>query len=558
MLRNIIKNQSKFLKRTNTITTTNFIATRNFSSNNNNNGRQQQQSNNNNNNNRWSGMKKIAGITLLATAAGLLSGISLEEQQVAIEETNTVTQPPQKKEEDMTEEELMKAKDAQYGIESFKYVIIGGGAAAYHAIDKILENDRNDPTILIISKEYNVPYQRPPLSKNLWASGDDVVNTLEYNDWTGKKQNIFFEPESVYGNDILNFVRTLKVIDLHIDDKLILLEDGKLIRFDKCLIATGGEPRKLNFSAKDDPNVSTYRTVEDFKNLYNFIGQGDKHITILGGGFLGSELTCAINQNLAEKKNVKITQVFPESGVLSNVFPEYLSDYATDEIKKSGVQVLNKKLVKDVEKSEATGKLVVKTDDGTQFETDHVVVAVGIVPNTTVAKSTTLEICTKNGGYLVNPELQARSGIYVAGDVASYYDFSLGTRRRVEHIDHARATGEIAGMNMTGKSVPYTYQPFFWSDLTPGVGFEAIGNTDAKLKTFSVWEKPSTDAAEKPETSYTKGNIYYLNEKNVVVGVLCYGNYGKMDLARKLILRKKPVEDLEQLQHAISFEEEHH
>ncbi|KAF2077142.1 hypothetical protein CYY_001527 [Polysphondylium violaceum] len=553
MLRNIIKHQSKFIKRTTSINSNTVFgsANRGFSSSNNR--QQQQQQANSNNNYKWNGTK-IAGITLLATAAGLLGGISLEEEQtktdIPVEESTTA--PTNKKESEMTEEELRRAKDVEYGIESFKYVIIGGGAAAYHAIDKILENDKNNPTILIISKEYNVPYQRPPLSKNLWASGDNVVEDLEYSDWSGKKQNIFFEPESVYGNEVLNFVRTLKVIDLHVDERLVLLEDGKLIRYEKCLIATGGEPRRLNFSAKNDPNVTTYRTVEDFKNLYNFVGEGNKHITVLGGGFLGSELTCAISQNLGEKKNVKITQVFPESGVLSNVFPDYLSEHATEEIKRSGVQVLNKKLVKDVEKAES-GKLVVKTDDGNQWETDHVVVAVGIVPNTNVANSTTLEIDPKNGGYVVNAELQARSNVYVAGDVASYYDFSLNTRRRVEHIDHARATGETAGKNMTGKSEPYTYQPFFWSDLTPGVGFEAVGNTDSKLKTFSVWEKPTDE--QKP---YNKGVIYYLNDNNVVVGVLCYGNYNKMAAARSLILKKKPVKDLNELQHAISLKEEHH
>ncbi|KAN0021897.1 hypothetical protein ACTFIU_004042 [Dictyostelium citrinum] len=500
--------------------------------------------------------KSIVGVSVGLTT--LFAGCVFLDQEKQPESTDTTApidakekkpQPPK------TKEEYQKKMDEEYDIEQFKYVIIGGGTAAYHAIDKILENDK-EATILLISKEYDVPYQRPPLTKSLWATKDDnVVNTLDFSDWSGKKQNLLYEPESTYGNDILQFIRTKKVVDLHIDEKLVLLNDGKLIRYDKCLIATGGEPRQLKFTSTNDKKISTYRTVEDFRKLYEVVKDGGKHVTILGGGFLGSELTCAINANFQDK-NIKIDQVFPETGVLSTLFPDYLSKYATEEIIKSGVNVHTGTLIKDVVDNSENGRLTVTLNNGTTFETDHVVVAAGIIPNTNVVKSTSLEIDPINGGYVVNPELQARTDLYVAGDVASYYDFSLGVRRRVEHHDHARATGEMAGSNMSTKNTPapYTYQPFFWSDLTPGVGFEAVGNTSSKLKTFSVWEKPSSDETKQ---SYTKGNIYYLNDNNVVVGVLCYGNYGKMDTARDLILKRRTIEDLNQLQHAIDFDEHH-
>ncbi|KAK5578756.1 hypothetical protein RB653_008429 [Dictyostelium firmibasis] len=503
-------------------------------------------------NNGKTAFKSIIGASV--GLAVLFAGSSLLDQEKQSEPTpidvkEKKPQPPK------TKEEYQRKMDEEYDIEQFKYVIIGGGTAAYHAIDKILENDK-EATILLISKEYDVPYQRPPLTKSLWATKDDnVVNTLDFSDWSGKKQNLLYEPESIYGNDVLQFIRTKKVVDLHIDEKLVLLNDGKLIRYDKCLIATGGEPRQLKFTSTNDKKISTYRTVDDFRKLYEFVKDGDKHVTVLGGGFLGSELTCSINANFQDK-NIKIDQVFPEPGVLSTLFPEYLSKYATDEIVKSGVKVHSGTLIKDVVDNSENGRLTVTLNNGESFETDHVVVAAGIIPNTNVVKSTSLEIDTVNGGYVVNPELQARTDLYVAGDVASYYDFSLGVRRRVEHHDHARATGEMAGSNMSTKNTPapYTYQPFFWSDLTPGVGFEAVGNTNSKLKTFSVWEKPSSDDSKQ---SYTKGNIYYLNDNNVVVGVLCYGNYGKMDTARDIILKRKVVQDLNQLQHAIDFDEHH-
>lgn len=83
---------------------------------------------------------------------------------------------------------------------------------------------------------------------------------------------------------------------------------------------------------------------------------------------------------------------------------------------------------------------------------DHVIVAAGLQPNTTIAKNSGLEIDPKYGGILVNAELEARSDVFVAGDVCSYHDVVLG-RRRVEHYDHAVMSGRTAGLNMTGQKV---------------------------------------------------------------------------------------------------------
>eukprot|EP01133_Synstelium_polycarpum_P017199 gene17199-20498_t len=499
-----------------------------------------------------------AGVLLATTVTGFATSAALEEE-ASVEPTVAAVAAVAADEELEPAADVKKETPAKiarpeddHDIEKFKYVIIGGGTAAYHAVDKILENDKQ-ASILIISKEYDVPYQRPPLTKNLWQSKDpNVATNLEYSDWSGAKSHLYYEPENVYGNEVLQFIRNKKVVDLHVDGRVVLLNDGTLISFEKCLIATGGEPFKLKFTAADDARITTFRTVDDFRRLHATThDESVKHITVIGGGFLGSELTCSINDNV---KNVKISQVFPESGVLPQVLPDYLSKYATDMVKESGVDVQAGRLVKDIVKSE-NDKLTVQLDNGSSFETDHVVVAVGLVPNTDVAKSTTLEIDTVNGGYMVNPELQARSNIYVAGDAASFYDFNLGVRRRVEHHDHAKATGQLAGKNMTGATEPYTYQPFFWSDLTAHIGFEAVGQTDSKLKTYAVWEKPASGEAK---DNFNKGIIYYLSDKNKVVGVLCFRHYGKMEAARDLIQRGNPITNLEDLQHAISLEDEHH
>ncbi len=202
--------------------------------------------------------------------------------------------------------------------------------------------------------------------------------------------------------------------------------------------------------------------------------------------------------------------------------------------------------------------------------TDHVVVAVGIEPNTDLAKSAGLETDPGQGGFLVNAELQARHNIWVAGDAASFYDIKLG-RRRVEHYDHAIVSGKLAGENMTGAHKPYWHQSMFWSDLGPKVGFEAIGLTDSELQTVAVYAKGNPDdevqkedsegnreqkdvASEStaselkhklPETKtaaattnekkddYSKGVVFYLKE-NKVVGIVLWNIFNRIPIARKV------------------------
>jgi programmed cell death 8 (apoptosis-inducing factor) len=134
---------------------------------------------------------------------------------------------------------------------------------------------------------------------------------------------------------------------------------------------------------------------------------------------------------------------------------------------------------------------------------DHVVVAVGLEPNVQLAKKSGFEIDQNLGGYLVNAELQARNGIWIAGDAACFYDVKLG-RRRVEHHDHAVVSGRLAGENMTGAGKPYWHQSMFWSDLGPKIGFEAIGLVDSSLQTVGLFSKAGEN--DTPQAQVNQSN----------------------------------------------------
>ena len=183
-------------------------------------------------------------------------------------------------------------------------------------------------------------------------------------------------------------------------------------------------------------------------------------------------------------------------------------------------------------------------DSGEVIEADHVVLALGAEPETDLAERAGLEVSRKDGGIVVNAELEARRDVFVAGDAASYHDIALG-RRRVEHHDHAFYSGLTAGRNKTGARVPYMHQSMFWSDLLD-MSYEAVGVVDNKLETLAFWAGDSDPTAADAAQEQAKGVIYYLRS-NRVVGAVLWNVEGKVDAARRVILSGRKVGDASDL-----------
>ncbi|KAM9440342.1 apoptosis-inducing factor 1, mitochondrial isoform 5-T5 [Clarias gariepinus] len=477
------------------------------------------------------------------------------------------------------------------------YLLIGGGTASFAAARSIRARDPG-ARVLIVTEEADLPYMRPPLSKELWFSDDPVVTeTLRFKQWNGKERSIYFQPSSFYvspseleavENGGVAVLTGRKVVHMDVRENKIRLSDGAEISYDKCLIATGGIPRNLQVIERASEEVKNrttlFRKIEDFRALEK-VSRELKSITIIGGGFLGSELACALGRR-AHDLGLEVIQMFPEKGNMGKVLPEYLSNWTTNKVKKEGVQVLTEAVVKNV--SYKDGKVEIKLKDGRLVRTDHIVAAVGLEPSVELAKSAGLEIDSDFGGYRVNAELQARSNIWVAGDAACFYDIKLG-RRRVEHHDHAVVSGRLAGENMTGAKKPYWHQSMFWSDLGPDVGYEAIGIVDSSLPTVGVFAKATakdtpkaateqsgtgirseseteavagtlstSTAAPAPPTqqeNYGKGVIFYLRDK-VVVGIVLWNVFNRMPIARKIIKDGEEHADLNEVAKLFNIHEE--
>ncbi|XP_067940065.1 apoptosis-inducing factor 1, mitochondrial-like [Watersipora subatra] len=484
--------------------------------------------------------------------------------------------------EDVAESEVEEEVTAQFPTH-VPYLIIGAGTAAMAAY-RAIRAKHSDAKVLLVGAEEYKPYMRPPLSKDMWFTERSLAEENKFTTWSGRQRSIFYEKDSYYcqpselstsGRGGVAVATGMKVVKLDADKKRVTLSDGTEVSYDRCLIATGGKPKNLPCLEKAGSQVmdkvTLFRGIDDFRKLDKLM-ETTKSVIVIGGGFLGSELACALGKRSTES-GLNVTQVFPESGNMGRVLPAYLSKWTTDKVRSEHVTVKAGVTVKQGQLSDDGTEVELLLSDGSELSAEHILVAVGLEPNTELAESAGLEVHKKLGGFLVNAELEAATDIWVAGDAACFYDVKLG-RRRVEHHDHAVVSGRLAGENMAGAARRFLHQSMFWSDLGPDVGYEAIGLVDSQLPTVSIFAKATsadspvaveskTGESLRSETEqnqmssvavktasqsndYAKGVIFYMKGKRVV-GVVCWNVFNKIGIARKIIKDGAEHEDLSEL-----------
>jgi 3-phenylpropionate/trans-cinnamate dioxygenase ferredoxin reductase subunit len=375
-------------------------------------------------------------------------------------------------------------------MERRKYLIIGGGLAADAAIRGIREVDSSG-SVLVLSDENDPPYDRPPLSKALWK-GVAIDTIWRHTELT--KAELRLRSSAVALDPVSRTVRDAA---------------GNTFGYEKLLLATGGSPRRL---AETDPSVIYFRKLDDFKRAWG-LAERDGEFAVIGGGFIGSEIAAALAMN-----GRKVSLIFPQACIGDRNYPRPLANFLNVYFRKHGVDVRFNERVERIDRK--AGKLIVQTRENGVSAVDGVVAGIGIVPNVELAVSAGLKV---EDGIVVDEMLRtSQPDIYAAGDVASFQCRALGRRLRFEHEDNAAAMGRTAGLNMAGRSEPYSHLPFFYSDLFE-LGYEAVGEIDSRLETVPDWE-----------AKFKKGVIYYLAD-NRIRGILLWNVWGQIDAARALI-----------------------
>ena len=382
---------------------------------------------------------------------------------------------------------------------AYDYLIVGGGMAADAAAKAIRAADAA-ASIGILGAETEPPYERPPLSKALWK-GDKTLASIDL--------------QTAASGAELHLGRRAQTLDRAghrvVDDR------GDNWRYRRLLLATGASPRVLPFAANE--RVIHFRTTDDYRRLRGYAVEGAR-IAVVGGGFIGSELAAAL-----AGVGCKVSMLFPGASIGSGRYPPTLASFLDDYYRERGVELLSG--VGVVGGSAGGEGVELVLSDGRRLRVDAVVAGLGVVPDTALAEQAGLEVAD---GVLVDARLRTSDpDIWAAGDLANFFNPSLGRRLRVEHENAAVEMGAHAGRAMAGAGGDYTTLPYFYSDLFD-LGYEAVGLLDARLQLVEDWSEP-----------HRKGVVYYLDGGRVR-GVLLWNVWGQVDAARALIAQPGPFD----------------
>ncbi len=311
------------------------------------------------------------------------------------------------------------------------YVIIGNGGAGISALQAIRSVDKKSPITIVSREKY--PAYSPCSLPNLIGGKIDKSTILRFD-------------KEFYNRLNVKFVKNTEIIQIFPDEKEIKDSIGKIIKFDKLLIASGAKPiTPKGIEVLDINGVHVMGTLDSALEIINHIKKGVNQAVVIGGGFMGIETA-----TMLKTRGIKVTIVEMLPHILSRMIDTDLSKKVADILKEHGIELLLNDTVKSV-----TGKKIVTgvTLEKNKLPCDMVVLSIGVTPNIEIIKSAGIKT---NKGIIVNSQMQTnKKDIFAAGDIAEVREQIEGKQGSFAIWPNAIEQGRIAGLNMAGNSTEY-------------------------------------------------------------------------------------------------------
>jgi 3-phenylpropionate/trans-cinnamate dioxygenase ferredoxin reductase subunit len=398
------------------------------------------------------------------------------------------------------------------------HIIVGASLAGAKAAETLRE-EGFDGRVVLVGTEDERPYERPPLSKD-YLRGE-----------VGREK-VYVHDEGFYADhDIeLRLGRTVESLDTA--SKEVELDGGERLSYDRLLLTTGAEPRRLPVPGAELDGVLYLRSVQDSDALRERLDRGGS-VVVVGAGWIGAEVAAS-----ARQRGLDVTVLDPLAVPLERVLGAEVGAVYRDIHTDHGTRM---QMQTGVEAFEGDGAVErVRTSEGTELECDFVVVGVGVEPRVGLAVEAGMAV---DNGILVDQHL--RTGVpdvYAAGDVANAQHPFYGERIRIEHWANALNQAPAAARNMLGGPAPYERLPYFFSDQYE-VGMEYTG-----------FARPSDRVVFRGDPATREFIAFWLVEDRVVAG-MNVNVWDVTDPIKRLISGRVPVDDGRLADPGVSLEE---
>ena len=325
--------------------------------------------------------------------------------------------------------------------------VVGASLAGLRAAETLRSEGHRGP-VVILGAEAHVPYDRPPLSKQLLSGVWDL-------------ERVVLRPAEKIEALNLELRLGCRVTSLDLTGKELQCDDGSVVSFDGLVLATGAHPRVLP-GTEDVTGVHVLRTLDDCLSLAAATAEQGTRLVVVGAGFIGSEVAATCHGRGLE---VTVVEALPVP--LARVLGEEMGAACAALHGRNGVKLRTGTGVAGLQTEPAGGGRRVRgveLADGSVEAADVVVVGIGVEPTTEWVEGSGLEV---RSGIVADATLHAADGVVVAGDVARWLDEDLGTDIRIEHWTNAAEQGLHAAKSLlAGRRAAAAYRPvpYFWSD----------------------------------------------------------------------------------------------
>jgi 3-phenylpropionate/trans-cinnamate dioxygenase ferredoxin reductase component len=364
-----------------------------------------------------------------------------------------------------------------------RFVIVGASLAGAKAAQEL--RDRGfDGEITMIGSEPERPYERPPLTKD-YLRGES------------ERDKAYVHPAGFYNENAIELLTEATVTGLDAGGSHVALDDGREVAYDRLLLTTGAEPRRISIPGAELDGILYLRTLADCDAIRARLDAGAR-LVVVGARWIGTEVAAS-----ARQKGLEVSVIDPLQLPYERILGPEIGEFYRDVHVQHGVAML---LGRGVEAFEGDGAVRrVRTGDGASIECDFAVVAVGVAPRTDLAAQAGLEV---NNGVVVSERLVTSApNIFAAGDVANAWHPFYEEQIRVEHWANALNQGPAAARSMLGDETGYARLPYFYSDQYD-VGMEYSGYA-------TDWD----EVAFRGERAGGKFIAFWLKDGKVVAGM---------------------------------------